>query len=228
MQYKLLKRPDFGMARVVFESTEDSLTVESGAMVAQDVDLKMKTSLGGGLLSAMKRKMLGGESLFVNTFSPSKAGEVLYIAPAMDGDLEVFEITEEEPLAIQSGGYVANGPGVTIDTKWGGARGFLSGHGLFFVQASGRGPVFVSSYGALHKVTLDGTRDYIVDNAHVVAFRGDLQYTITKVGGLKSLFLSGEGLVCRFSGQGSVWIQTRNPASFAAWVDGFRRVKSSS
>jgi uncharacterized protein (TIGR00266 family) len=228
MKYEILKRPDFGMAKITFETAGESITVESGAMVARDTDVSMKTAMTGGLFSAAKRKLLGGESLFQNTFSGSKAGETLYLAPAMDGDLEVVDLREGDALAIQSSGYVANGPDVKLDTKWGGARGFFSGHGLFFMQATGTGPVFVSSYGALHKIKMDGSRDYIVDNSHVVAFRGDLTYEITKLGGLKSLFLSGEGLVCKFKGHGEIWIQTRNPSSFAAWVNGFRRVQSSS
>ena len=43
---------------------------------------------------------------------------------------------------------------------------------------------------------------------------------------MKSLFFSGEGLVCRFSGQGKVWIQTRQVPAFGWWVYPFRPVKS--
>ena len=49
-----------------------------------------------------------------------------------------------------------------------------------------------------------------VDTGHVVAFDDTVTYEIGKVGGMKSLFLGGEGLVMHFSSQGSVWIQTRN------------------
>ena len=58
------------------------------------------------------------------------------------------------------------------------------------------------------------------------AFTEGLEYKVEKVGGYKSLFLSGEGLVCRFSGQGRVWIQTRQVAAFTSWVFPFRPVKS--
>jgi uncharacterized protein (AIM24 family) len=39
------------------------------------------------------------------------------------------------------------------------------------------------------------------------------------------LFFSGEGLVCRFAGQGKVWIQTRYVSPFLAWVHPFRPVQ---
>ncbi len=39
-------------------------------------------------------------------------------------------------------------------------------------------------------------------------------FKVTKAGGMKSLFFSGEGFVCRFTGPGRVWLQTRNPMVF--------------
>jgi uncharacterized protein (AIM24 family) len=38
------------------------------------------------------------------------------------------------------------------------------------------------------------------------------------VGGMKSLFLSGEGLVCEFSGRGVVYIQSRNLQALVGWL----------
>jgi len=49
-----------------------------------------------------------------------------------------------------------------------------------------------------------------------VAFTDNVQYEIGKVGGMKSLMFGGEGLVMHFSGQGSIWIQTRNMGALAS------------
>ena len=35
---------------------------------------------------------------------------------------------------------------------------------------------------------------------------------------LPSSFTSGEGFVCRFTGPGRIYVQTRNPAAFAGWL----------
>ncbi|MDG1546556.1 MAG: AIM24 family protein, partial [Candidatus Poseidoniaceae archaeon] len=43
-----------------------------------------------------------------------------------------------------------------------------------------------------------------------------VQYTINKVGGMKSFLVGGEGLVMNFTGQGNIWIQTRNVGSLAS------------
>jgi uncharacterized protein (AIM24 family) len=42
-----------------------------------------------------------------------------------------------------------------------------------------------------------------------------VDYTIGKVGGMRSLIAGGEGLVMKFRGNGHVWVQTRNLASLA-------------
>ena len=45
-----------------------------------------------------------------------------------------------------------------------------------------------------------------------------MRYSIEKAAGIFSSYTSGEGLVCRFRGPGTVLIQTRNPASFRQFI----------
>ena len=55
---------------------------------------------------------------------------------------------------------------------------------------------------------------YIVDNGHLIAW--NCKYVMERVasGGIISNAAAGEGLVCKFSGPGTVYIQTRNAVSF--------------
>ena len=62
---------------------------------------------------------------------------------------------------------------------------------------------------------MDQENPIVVDNGHVVAFTGGLNYHLSKVGGLGSALLGGEGAVLEFNGNGKVWIQTRNMQSLA-------------
>ncbi len=87
MRYELLDKPDFGMVRAYFDQPGEQMIVESSAMVARDTAIEMKTSMQGGLLSAAKRKLLGGESLFQNTFTCTQPGQQLWLAPNSEGDL---------------------------------------------------------------------------------------------------------------------------------------------
>ena len=144
--------------------------------------------------------------------------------PAAPGDVLAFELAAGKSLMIQSSAYLAATPQVTLDTKWGGVKGFFSGTGMFLLKATGPGTVFVSSYGAIYPKRCDG--QYIVDTDHIVAFEESVTYTVTKVGGIKSLFLGGEGLVAKFSGTGMVYAQTRSPGSLAGFLHPYRPVKN--
>ena len=48
------------------------------------------------------------------------------------------------------------------------------------------------------------------------------EYVLERVasGGIISGLSSGEGLVCKFTGPGSVCMQTRNPAAFSLYLAG--------
>ena len=176
MLFEILQRPDASMLEVVFDQAGEKFIAEAGAMVGRDSALEMTTSMRGGLGAALKRKMLGGESLFQNTFTASAAGERLQIAPPSEGDIMHIKMTPETgAIFIQSSGYLASTEGITLDTKWGGAKGFFSGAGLFLVKASGTGDLFINSYGAIHEIPVGepgstAQHGYVVDTGHILAF----------------------------------------------------------
>jgi uncharacterized protein (AIM24 family) len=102
----------------------------------------MKTNLQGGLGGALKRKLLGGESLFQNTFTATQPGQTLWFAPASEGHVECLEMQPGMEIFLQSGAYLASTPGIVLDTKWQGAKGFFSG-GLFLLQGERPGQALV-------------------------------------------------------------------------------------
>jgi uncharacterized protein (TIGR00266 family) len=227
MQHKLLQRPDFGMVEVTFDGAGEKIVVEAGAMVGRDTNITMETNMRGGLMAAAKRKMLGGESVFQNTFTSTAAGERIQIAPPAEGDVMHVELDPENPLFVQSGGYLASSEGIELDTKWSGAKGFFSGAGAFLLKAQGQGDLFIASYGAIHKVAIGqpntpGANGYTVDTGHILAFTAGVNYNVERVGGLKSFLASGEGLVAKFHGQGYVYLTTRNPSALASFLYPYR------
>lgn len=226
MQHQIRHNHDFGVVQVMFDQPGESVITEAGAMVGRDSALQMQTNMQGGLGAALKRKMLGGESIFQNTFTATAPGQTLWFAPAAEGTVQMIELQPGMEIFLQSGAYLASTPGVQLDTKWQGAKGFFAG-GLFLLRATGQGILWFNTYGGCHTVDVGQQYPgYIVDNTHMVAFTSGLQYQVQKVGGMKSLFLSGEGLVCNFQGRGRIWVQTRNPSSLAAFLNAFRPVKT--
>lgn len=226
MQHQLIDTPDFGMLQITFDQANEVITSESGAMVAMDTGIDMKTSMRGGLMAAAKRKLLGGESLFQNTFTAGGPGQRLFLSPGPEGDLRAMNLAEGQSFFLQSGAYVAHvGDQLNLDTKFGGLKGFFGGAGFFMLKVTGPGTVYYSSYGALHEVDVP-PEGYTIDNDHLIGFTDGLQYNVRKFGGFRGLFFSGEGLVCDFQGQGKIYLQTRNAGALASFLHPFRAVKS--
>ena len=227
MRFDMLDKPDFTMVQATFDGPGEQFVLEASAMVAKDSGVQMQTNMRGGLGAALKRAALGGESFFQNTFTSSAAGERLFFAPGPEGDVERLDLNGQFGLMLQSGAFLGSAPSVTMDTKWGGAKGFFSSAGAVLLNCTGQGPVFFASYGGLHAVDV-GPAGYIVDNSHVIAFTSGLNYQVERVGGMKSMLFSGEGLVCRFQGQGRLWLATRNVSSLVSFLDPYRPVKTKS
>jgi|TARA_A100001388_G_scaffold155228_2_gene115515 uncharacterized protein (TIGR00266 family) len=202
----------------------ESLKVEPGAMVAQSRGVDMKTGMGGGggiggFLKSMAKSAFGGESFFVNTYTAGGSGGWVSLAPSAPGDIKEFDLAPGEEFFMQGGAFMACTPSVDTDTKFQGAKALFSREGAFFLRAytprGVEGKVFYTSYGAIKEIDVSPGDPVVVDNGHVVAFTSGLTYNGSKVGGMGSAILGGEGIVLEFNGSGKVYIQTRNMESLA-------------
>ncbi len=206
---------------VVHLQAEQAISAEAGAMVSMSGNIDLHSALKGGVFGALKRAV-GGESAFVSTFTAKGGpGEVTF-APGAPGDVAGIEM-RNQTFMVQSSSYLAGDTSLVVDTKFGGAKSFFGGEGLFLLQVSGLGLLLVSSFGAIHRRTLRPGELYVIDTGHLVAWEGHMQYNIRKAaksGYLRS-FLSGEGLVAEFTGPGEVLLQTRNLAAFAGLLKPF-------
>jgi uncharacterized protein (TIGR00266 family) len=216
MKIDIRYQPAYSLA-IVGLAPDESIQAEAGAMVSMTSNIEVETSMKGGLLGAVTRSVLGGETLFANTFTSRGGPGEITLAPSLPGDVGSLEI-RNETLYVQSGSFLAGSPEINLDLKWGGAKTFFGSEGLFLLRAAGTGSLILSSYGAIHKVTLDGRQPYICDTGHVVAFTERLTFEVRRVGGWKSTILSGEGLVCEFRGAGDLYLQTRSTQAFLSWL----------
>lgn len=216
MQIEVGYRPAQSMARVVLENGE-AIRAESGAMVGMSTNVHMATEATGGVMSGLKR-MFGGESFFQNTFTAQGGqGEVL-LAHSLCGDTVVLPMNPQGYF-IQSSSYIACSPWVNIETKVGGFKSFFAGEGVFVLKATAQqeGSVVVGAFGGIQELVCDG--NLVIDTGHLVCWDTTLEYSVGKSSsGWISSFLSGEGLVCHFKGQGRIWIQSRNPAEYGATI----------
>ena len=83
----------------------------------------------------------------------------------------------------------------------------------FYVKTEGNGILFLKAYGKIIEKNINSDKPIYVDEDAVIAFEEKLNYeSIT--GGMKKLLTSGEGFLCKFSGKGKLWIQTKDEIEY--------------
>jgi uncharacterized protein (TIGR00266 family) len=225
MQHRIEHGPVFAWLRVALAPGE-TILAEAGAMVTRTPALEMETRLNAGkragffrvivaFFVALMRKMLGGETMFVNEFGGPAGGEVV-LAPSLSGHIMTRQLGPGQVLYVQRGSWLASTGDIDAKLRFGGLRTLFGGEGLVLLECQGTGDLFVNSYGGITEVPVNGK--FIVDTGHIVAFDGTLDFKVRSIGGVKSFLFSGEGLVCEFSGRGTVYVQSRNLNALVSWL----------
>ena len=208
MDYEFSHRPSYTHLKVTLERGE-SIVAEPGAMVGHSTTVSVETGTSrDGVLSSAK-SMLGGESMFTNTFVAEDGSGTVTLAPPTPGDVMAHEL-RDETLYSTDGAFLAATEGVDIDSEVGGLSSVLSGAGLTPLALKGTGTAFVDAYGGLERLELAAGESYVLDNEHLIAWDDQIEYSTRRVGDLKSTLLSGEGIVFEFTGPGTAWYQTRD------------------
>ncbi|MBM4372339.1 MAG: TIGR00266 family protein [Deltaproteobacteria bacterium] len=226
MRHEIQYAPSFAMARFHLEPGEE-MVVEGGSMVGMSPNMQIRTSLGGtrqgffgkflNFFIALIRKVLGGESMFFNTYSPAGGPGTLLVAPSLVGDLVPMTVGGGRGVIVQPGSFVCATPGVVLRTRWGGLRSILGREGAFLLEARGEGTLWINAYGGIREIDVEGS--FLVDTGHMVAFDASLDYRLRMAGGgAWTAFKSGEGLVFEFSGRGRLLIQSRNLGTLVSWI----------
>lgn len=223
--HEITHGPAFAMLRVDLPPGQ-VVIAEAGAMVARHTGVGMEVKMNAGknpgffgmlkaILIAFIRKIVGGETFFVNHFSAPQGGSV-WVAPTMSGQI-LHRRMNGETITLSTGAFLCSAGDVDMSLKFGGFRALLAREGAFFLTVTGRGDLWFTSYGGIETIDVNGS--YIVDNGHLVGYEGPLTFDIKAAGGgLMGMMASGEGLVCEFKGQGRVYIQSRNQSSLLSWL----------
>jgi uncharacterized protein (TIGR00266 family) len=215
MQVEVMHGPANAAAKVRLQGGQ-SFTAEAGAMIAMSQDVRIETTThkkqSRGVLKAIKR-MLGGESFFLNHFTAGPQGGEVWVAPVLPGDMLALNVTT--PMVVQGGSFLAADPAINVDMSWQGFKSLFSGEQVFWLKLTGQGQAVINSFGAIYPLDIDG--EYIVDSGHIVAFPETMTFEITKAGkSWISSILGGEGLVCKFKGKGRIWCQSHNAHGFGS------------
>lgn len=182
--------------------------LEPGALYFMKGHLEMKASSGGGFMKALSRKMLSGETFFVNEIHGT--GDI-YLEPSF-GHFFLYDIKKEDKaIIVDKGLFYAGTSGLDISAvmQKNISSALFGGEGLFQTRILGKGiavlysPVPVTE---IQKVQLNNEKLSVDGNFALLRSEG-IEFKAEKSS--KSWIatsVSGEGLLQTFSGTGSVWI----------------------
>lgn len=219
MDIQLRHQPSFSVARVALGPNE-ALRAEGGAMMAMSPDVQVTAKAEGGVMKSLKRAALGGESVFMTTYTAGPSGGWVDLAANLPGDLAVVEVEAGKPWLLSKTAYLGAATDVSLDTKMQGVKMFAGGEGAFLLEVAGQGSMVVSAYGAIDRMTLAAGETYVVDSDHFVAAEQSVEYTIAKASqaGWVQSAKSGEAFVFHFTGPGELMMQSRAPRGLVAWL----------
>ncbi|MDR1462212.1 MAG: TIGR00266 family protein [Azoarcus sp.] len=202
---------------------------ESDAMVMMEDALDLTSSVQGGILQAVARRLANGESFFQQRIEAKRGDGDCLLSPGTPGSIQILDLGPSQ-YCLSDSAYVAATAEVQITARmqnigtalFGGTGGFLIG------QTSGVGQVAVSGFGSLFMIDAHPDKDTIIDNGHVVAWDNTLRYEVgtatskgrNLLGNLVNSATSGEGLILRFRGNGKILLCSRNQRTFFAQTKG--------
>ncbi|MBD2654808.1 MULTISPECIES: TIGR00266 family protein [Synechocystis] len=194
--------------------------VDANVVTTMDRYILFVNKLRGGLLDIL-RKALGTDALFLNQFTAEQNVGHLQLAPALPGDICHHFLTIEKGIYLRADNFLACQPTVKIDTNFASMKHFYNDSESFLLRLVGQGDLWFSLYGGLVEISIDGNLAYNPD--YIVAFEDTLDYEMTKQEGLATDRLRGDvwggkGRLCRFTGQGKIWLQARQANSFLNYI----------
>ncbi len=216
MNVKIEAKPAFAYLDIELAPGE-KIVAEADAMATMSAELDMDVKLNGGLLMALVKKFLGKESLFVNHFTNNTNKPLkLTLTQATPGDMECRTLNGES-YCLERGAYIASDPGIKLGLRWAGIASFIAREGLFKLIVSGNGNVYFGAYGGIIEKNVQG--EYIVDSGHLVGYETSMKLSPKLSNGIIGSITSGEGFVTKISGNGKIYLQTRNLSGLASWMN---------
>lgn len=220
MEYQIIGGEAFPFLKIKLQPGE-AIKAESNAMVMMKGGLSLTGKMDGGIGRAIGR-LFTGESAFMQVIEANKGPGEVMLATFLPGTMHRVDLAGDM-LQVQSGSFLACDATIDISAKVQSiGKALFGGEGLFATKVTGNGAVFLSSYGGIEEITLAEGEEVLIDNGHLVAWDGHLNYEITKGGtGWFTSVLSGEVLALRFQGPGRIWVQSRNLRDFKNWILSF-------
>jgi len=183
----------------------ESVYVNPGHLIWKSSTVNVDAVVHGGIISGIGR-MLTGSSFFVLKLTGPGMVDLTGYVPG-----KVVEINlNNYEIFVEYRGFLAAESSVKYSaalTRLG--FGILAGEGLLMAKFSGIGKLFLHAPGDILQLNLNAGQSIDVEAGHVLAYTAGTNVSFKRIGGIKAMFLGGEGLFfAHLEGPCVVWIRT--------------------
>lgn len=197
----------------------ETVFLEPDAMAVMSEGVSPGVSSGGSIAKGILRKAFGGESFFLGAYTADVTGAWVAASPKFPGDVSTIDLSHTGPMLAQSGSLVAFDDRVDVSVRASNAGGALATRGLTLLRIAGTGVAVLGSYGAIHSFDILAGQSLTVDTGHLVAFTETVQHQVGFLSDIVTSTATGENLVSRLTGPGTVLVQTRAENQLRSWLN---------
>ncbi|RZS99725.1 TIGR00266 family protein [Aquimarina brevivitae] len=183
----------------------EQVITERGGLLYAEGSYTLETKIEAKSVNHWLAKIFGGKSLTYNAYTAVTDVELI-LAPATNAELFEIELKDTDTLLIEPNAHFARCGSINLQLAKQDLKTTLN-DGVK-LRATGTGTLFLTGYGRIIEKQLDTNTPIIVDEEALIAYDDSLSVkTVSK--GIKEFVTSGEGFLFEISGQGRIWLQTR-------------------
>ncbi|NUQ01006.1 MAG: TIGR00266 family protein [Armatimonadetes bacterium] len=206
----------------------EAVYTESGGMAWMRGPVEMTTNTKGGVLKALGR-MVGGESLFMTTFTAKGESSVTFTPEAI-GKVVAMNLGAGQSLICAKDSFMCAEDGVQLEIhfrpKLG--AGLFGGMGFVLQKLTGPGQVFLEVSGEVTEYELAPGEVIRIDPGHIGFFEPSVSHDVETVKGLANMFGGGEGFfLATLRGPGKVWLRSMPLPNLAQKISQYLPTKNS-
>jgi uncharacterized protein (TIGR00266 family) len=187
------------------------------------VQLTQTTSTGGqkGIMSGLKRAV-GGGGIFLTKYEAQGGPGLVAFSAKLPGQIFEIAIGPGQGYLVHRHGWVCGTDGVvpTIGMQQSFRGGLYGGDGFILQRLEGQGRAWVELSGEITTYDLAEGQSMLVHPGHVGLFEDRVQFTITRLSGIKNMAFGGDGFhLVSLTGPGRIWLQSMTVAVLALAVE---------
>jgi len=200
---------DMQMVEIALDPGE-GVICEAGAMVFTSGNIEMQTTILGGVIGGLKRKITG-ETFFMTSFYNRGRGKeyVAFAAPYPGRIIPIHLGRIGGEILCQKRSFLCAADGTKLELAMKLRAGLLGGEGFILQRLIGNSLAFIHAGGTILGKQLAFGEEMKIDTGCLVAFSPTVTYDIRFVGGVRNALFGKEGFfLANLQGPGMVFVQS--------------------